>query len=60
MIDYNPKSWWKLIFMFHKSDTFRVLSPAMAGIAVYTGLVAYLELELFHAQFKNIVIVVGI
>lgn len=57
MIDYNPKSWWKLIFMFHKSDTFRVLSPAMAGIAVYTGLVAYLELELFHAQFKNTTVV---
>ncbi len=57
MIDYNPKSWWKLIFMFHKSDTFRVLSPAMAGIAVYTGLVAYLELEIFHAQFKNTTVV---
>lgn len=57
MIDYNPKSWWKLIFMFHKSDTFRFLLPAMFGIALYTAIVAYLELEVFHSQFKNTTVV---
>lgn len=57
MIDYNPKSWWKLIFMFHKSDTFRMLFPAMIGIAIYTALIAYLELDVLHAQFKNTTVV---
>jgi ion channel-forming bestrophin family protein len=57
MVDYNPKTWWKLIFMFHKSDTFRVLIPAMLGIAVYTALVAYIENDVLHAQFKNTTVV---
>jgi ion channel-forming bestrophin family protein len=57
MIDYNPKSWWKLIFMFHRSDTFRMLFPSMLGVAAYTALVAYLESEVFHVQFKNSTIV---
>ena len=29
MITYNPKDWWKLIFAFHRSDSFRVLLPGM-------------------------------
>lgn len=53
MIDYNPKTWWKLIFMFHRSDTFRILIPAMIGVAFYTALIAYVENEVFHSQFKN-------
>ncbi len=57
MVDYNPKSWWKLIFMFHKSDTFRMLIPAMIGIAFYTALIAYIEIELVHVQFKNSTVV---
>lgn len=57
MVDYNPKSWWKLIFMFHRSDSFRMLLPAMLGVAAYTALVAYLEEEVFHTQFKNSTIV---
>lgn len=46
MVNYNPRSWWGLIFKFHKSDTFRVLLPAMATIALYTGGIAYAHLEL--------------
>jgi len=57
MISYNPKDWWKLIFAFHRSDTFRMLLPGMAGVAVYTGIVAYLENDVFHASFKNTTIV---
>ena len=53
MVDYNPKSWWKLIFVFHRSDTFRQLLPAMLGVAVYTIFVAYLEVEVFKVTFKN-------
>lgn len=53
MITYNPKDWWKLIFAFHRSDSFRVLLPGMVAVAVYTAAVAYLENEVLHASFKN-------
>lgn len=48
MIDYNPKNWWKFIFYFHKSDTFSKLMPAMAGIAAYTAIFAYVENNILH------------
>jgi ion channel-forming bestrophin family protein len=57
MITYNPKDWWKLIFAFHRSDTFRILMPGMLAVAAYTALVAYLENDVFHATFKNTTIV---
>lgn len=53
MVIYNPKDWWRLIFAFHKSDTFRVMLPGMLGVAMFTGIVAYLENDVFHATFKN-------
>lgn len=48
MFSYNPKDWWKLIFYFHKADTFRKLLPAMLGIMAYTAIFAYLENDVFH------------
>jgi putative membrane protein len=57
MIGYNPKDWWKLIFAFHRSDTFRFLLPGIAGVAAYTGVVAYVENDVFHASFKNTTVV---
>lgn len=57
MIGYNPKDWWKLIFAFHRSDTFRFLLPGIVGVAVYTGVVAYIENDVFHASFKNTTVV---
>lgn len=57
MIGYNPKDWWKLIFAFHRSDTFRFLLPGIAGVAAYTGVVAYIENDIFHASFKNTTVV---
>ncbi|HRG33901.1 MAG: hypothetical protein JNK69_14365 [Saprospiraceae bacterium] len=53
MVIYNPKDWWKLIFNFHKSDTFRMMWPGILGVAIYTGIIAFLENEVFHASFKN-------
>lgn len=53
MITYNPKDWWKLIFAFHRSDSFRVLLPGMIGVALYTTCIAYLENDLFHVTFRN-------
>lgn len=53
MITYNPKDWWKLIFAFHRSDSFRVLLPGMIAVAAYTGLVAWIENDYLHVTFKN-------
>lgn len=53
MIIYNPKDWWKLILGFHKSDTFRIMMPGILGMALYTGIIVYLERQVFHLGFKN-------
>lgn len=60
MISYNPKEWFSFIFRFHKGDTFRKLLVIMAGIAVYSGLIAFLEMEVFKlsetSHVKNVTI----
>jgi putative membrane protein len=43
MITYNPKDWFTFIFRLHKAETFRQLIPLMIGVAVYAGLIGYLE-----------------
>lgn len=47
MINYNPKSWVKLIFAIHKSDTLRILWKELIYIGLFTLLVAYVELRYF-------------
>jgi putative membrane protein len=47
MIQYDPKSWWGLIFKFHKSDTFRRLLAAMVTVALYNCAIAYTNFELW-------------
>lgn len=58
MIQYNPKDWFTFIFRAHRGDTIRLLFPLMVGIAVYTGIIVYLEKEVFHlaenSHLKNI------
>jgi ion channel-forming bestrophin family protein len=48
MISYNPKDWWKLIFYFHKSDTFRKLLPAMFAVMAYTFIFYFIENKVLH------------
>ncbi len=43
MITYNPKDWFRLIFRFHSSDTFRILLPTMLLLGLITGVLAHLE-----------------
>lgn len=43
MVTYNPKDWFKLILYFHKSDTLRILFPAILLLGLITGGVSYLE-----------------
>lgn len=58
MINYNPKGWISFIFHVHKADTFRKLWPLMLGVALFSGIIAYLGLnflELSQTPFaKNI------
>ena len=48
---YNPKDWFKLIFNFHKSDSFRLLLPGMAGLGIFSAVLCYLHIEqYFHLR----------
>jgi putative membrane protein len=47
MINYNPKSWVKLIFAFHKSDTFRILWKEIIYIGIFTLAIAWVEINYF-------------
>jgi putative membrane protein len=53
MINYNPKDWFTFIFRFHKADTFRTLLPLITGICVYSGIIAFLEIEYFKLSDNN-------
>jgi ion channel-forming bestrophin family protein len=57
LIAYNPKSWWGLIFKFHKSDTFRRLLPNMLTIAVFAEGVAYLDQRILPGHLHTTSIV---
>jgi len=43
---YNPKDWFSLIFNFTKSDTFRMLIPAMIALAGLSTGLCYLHIVL--------------
>ncbi|MEY3236363.1 MAG: hypothetical protein RI883_464 [Bacteroidota bacterium] len=47
MVDYNPKSWIKLIFAFHKSDTFRILWKEIIYIGIFSLLMAFFTITYF-------------
>jgi putative membrane protein len=55
MIKYNPKTWFRHIFQFHRSDTLRKLLPEILIMAGYTWFIAYLVIEYVHnvSSFKN-------
>ncbi len=61
MISYNPKDWFTFIFRFHKADTFRTLGPLILLISLYSGCIAWLELDFFHidkeSQIRNVSII---
>jgi putative membrane protein len=43
MVTYNPKDWIRLVLQFHKSDTIRILFPAMMLIGTITAAVTIIE-----------------
>lgn len=50
---YNSKDWIKPVLYFHKSDTFRKLFWFLILAAIFTAIVAYLELEYFKLSEKS-------
>jgi ion channel-forming bestrophin family protein len=61
MIAYNPKDWFTFIFRFPKADTFRKLLPMLCALAIYSGIIAYIEIEILDlskdSYAKNITLV---
>lgn len=55
MINYNPKAWFTFIFHIHKADTFRKLWPLMLSVAVFSGLIAFLELHFLKLSENNVI-----
>lgn len=47
MINYNPKSWFKLIFALHKSDTIRILWKELLYMGSFSVLLSFLILTYF-------------
>ncbi|MCX2574481.1 bestrophin family protein [Pedobacter sandarakinus] len=59
MINYNPKDWFTFIFHIHKADTFRKLWPLMISVAIFSALVAFLELNVFKLSKSDYVNNIG-
>ena len=63
MTSYNPKEWISFIFQLSKADTFRKLIPMMVIIGIYSGIIAYLEIEYWRlpldSPIKNISVMHG-
>jgi putative membrane protein len=55
MISYNPKDWFTYIFRIHKADTVRKLGPLMLGVCIYSGIIAFLELEYWQLSANSYV-----
>ena len=55
MVSYNTKDWFTFIFKFHKADTFRTLFTLMIAIGFYSGIVGYLEVEVWQLSEKSYV-----
>src|SRR5688500_12526764 len=53
MGSYNPKEWFTVIFRIHKADTFGKMLPLMLGIGLYSGIIVFLELELWQLSDNN-------
>lgn len=53
MVSYNPKDWFTLIFKFHKAETFRKLFWVLLFMAIYSGLVVFVEKEVLDLKYAG-------
>lgn len=51
MITYDPRDWFRPVFLIHKAETFRKLWPLLLLCGGYSAVVAYLEVE--HLNLAN-------
>ncbi len=58
MINYNPKQWFLVLTKINKADTLIKLLPLLIFMACYSGLIVFLEVEVFKLEesheMKNI------
>jgi ion channel-forming bestrophin family protein len=47
MVNYNPKTWFSLIFHAYSRQVMKTLMPALAFMAVFSASVCYLMLDVF-------------
>src|SRR5690349_5211478 len=48
MVNYNPKTWFQLIFHSYSRQVMKTLMPTLAFMAVYSTVVCYLYLDYFQ------------
>lgn len=53
MINYNPRDWFTFIFRIHRADTVKKLFPMFIAIAVYSCVIAWLELTFIRQQAER-------
>jgi len=53
---YNPKDWFKLIFDFHRADSFKMVMPAILTLSVYSAVLCYLDVELQVIKLKSTIV----
>jgi len=53
MIDYNPKAWFSLILHAYSRHVMRTLQPVMLFMGIYSFLVCYFILTVFHLHEKD-------
>ena len=53
MVAHDPKSWFSWPYHFHRSDTVRRLFPWILVVCTYTGVIAWLEIEIWQLSEKS-------
>lgn len=52
MINYDPKSWIRLIFHPQQGTIFKLVYPNLFGVMLYTAVWCYLELEVLEWKYE--------
>ncbi len=53
MIQYNPKAWFSLIYHSYSRQVIKTLRPVLLFMTLFTALVCYLVLDVFHLHEKD-------
>jgi len=50
---YNPKDWTRLIFDFHRTESFKMVLPAIIVLIIYSSVLCFIDVELHWVKFKS-------